>query len=164
MSPDRSGCNKPFVRLAEAGDAEYLSSRLRQEDQDECLALGVLPDKALLDSAQSSTSCFSIIRDKDEVIGMFGCGPSALKQEPLRVGSVWLLGSPGIQDIRYTFLRQCRHWTAVLHADYDVLWNWADARNTVHVKWLKWLGFRIIQTAPIGVGGEEFHQFLRIKE
>lgn len=163
MSHDRSGC-KPFVREAGPGDGEYLSERLRQEDQDECRALGVEPDLALLGSIESSTSCFSIIRNDSEVIGMFGCGPSALRQDPLRIGSVWLLGSPGIQDIRYTFLRQCRHWTSVLHRDYDVLWNWADARNTVHVKWLKWLGFRIIQTAPIGTGGEQFHQFLRIKE
>lgn len=163
MNPDRSG-SKPFVRVAEAGDGEYLSTRLRAEDQEECHALGVLPDKALLDSIEMSTSCFSIIGRKGSVIGMFGCGPSALKNDSLSIGSVWLLGSPAIQDIRYTFLRQCRHWTGVLHTDYDVLWNWADARNTVHVKWLKWLGFKIIQTAPIGINREQFHQFLRIKE
>jgi hypothetical protein len=95
---------------------------------------------------------------------MFGCSQSAIQNDQVKIGNVWLLGSPGIQDIRYTFLKQCRHWTSVLHKDYDILWNWADSRNTVHVKWLKWLGFRIIQTSPIGVNKEEFHQFLRIKE
>lgn len=126
--------------------------------------MGVQPDKALIDSVAMSTSCFSIIRDDRDVIGMFGCSPSALQDDNLSIGNVWLLGSPGIQDIRYTFLRQSRHWAEVLHEDYQVLWNWADARNQVHIKWLKWLGFRVIQSAPVGVNGEEFHQFLRIKE
>jgi hypothetical protein len=95
---------------------------------------------------------------------MFGCSRSALQGDNLSIGNVWLLGSPGIQDVRYSFLRQSRHWADVLHEDYEVLWNWADARNQVHIKWLKWLGFRVIQSAPVGVNGEEFHQFLRIKE
>jgi len=162
-NPVRKGC-EPFVRPAEPGDERLLAYRLRQEDQDECWALGVQPDKALIDSVAMSTSCFSIIRDDRDVIGMFGCSPSALQDDNLSIGNVWLLGSPGIQDIRYTFLRQSRHWADVLHEDYQVLWNWADARNQVHIKWLKWLGFRVIQSAPVGVNGEEFHQFLRIKE
>jgi hypothetical protein len=163
MNPDQRG-SEPFVRPAEPGDEKFLAYRLRKEDQDECWALGVQPDTALIESVALSTSCFSIVRDHREVIGMFGCSRSAIQNDQLKIGNVWLLGSPGIQDIRYTFLKQCRHWTSVLHTDYDILWNWADSRNTVHVKWLKWLGFRIIQTSPIGVNKEEFHQFLRIKD
>ena len=157
------GASDPYVRPARPDDELLLIPYLRKEDADECWALGMAPDKALIDSVAISTSCYSIVKG-DDIIGMFGCGPSALQDDRLSIGCVWLLGSSRIQDIRYTFLRQCKHWTSVLHTDYDVLWNWADARNDVHLKWLRWLGFKIIQTASVGVNGEEFHQFLRIKE
>ena len=126
--------------------------------------MGVQPDKALYESVAMSTSCFSIVRHGREVVGMFGCSPSEWNDANLSVGNVWLLGSPGIQDIRYTFLKQSKHWVSVLHKDYDLLWNWADCRNEVHIRWLKWLGFKVIQSSPVGVNGEMFHQFLRIKE
>jgi hypothetical protein len=156
------GASDPYVRPALPGDEFVLIPNLRKADREECLALGVPPDQALIESVRISTACFSIVKG-DDIIGMFGCGPSPTSDPNISIGSIWLLGSPRIQEIKYTFLRQCKHWTQVLHSDYEVLWNWADSRNDVHLKWLRWLGFKIIKTEAIGVNGETFHQFLSIR-
>lgn len=137
---------------------------LRESDRLEVEALGFTPEQALKFSFDSSDQRYAIIDDHG-LIGMFGVGLNEDQSSVVgcSVGCVWLLGSDRLKDIRFTFLRQCAHWVSQLHRDYPVLWNWADVRNELHLKWLKWLGFKIISTDAIGVGGEEFHQFIRIK-
>ena len=161
MTHDRRA--KAFVARAKATDVPGLARRLREEDKQECLALGCEPLDALRESYKASAMCFSII-DQDNVIGMFGVAPCPwVSTDTLKVGSVWLLGSPGIQDIRFTFLRQCSHWVDQMHAQFPVMWNWADCRNDLHLKWLRWLGFKTIGTHAIGVNGENFHQFISVR-
>ena len=43
-----------------------------------------------------------------------------------------------------TFLRHRRDVTDVLTKDYKILFNYVDAQNELHIKWLKWLDFTFI--------------------
>lgn len=157
--------SKPWVREASLQDVHDLGPRLRAADVREVKALGFTPEDGLMMSWKSSPQRYSIISTSGEVVGMFGVGPAHHIGESIgaSVGSVWLVGSDGLKDIRVTFLKSCEHWVEVLHRDYEVLWNWSDARNNLHLRWLEWLGFKIIGTAPIGTAGELFHQFIRVK-
>jgi hypothetical protein len=157
--------SKVRVREATMFDVGQLTPNLRSADRREIMALGMTPDSALLESYISSPQRYSILKDDGRIVGMFGVGPHPDLSKDLGqpVGCVWMLGSDGLRDVRYSFLKKCQKWVDVLHRDHPILWNWVDARNNLHLKWLEWLGFRIIGTAPRGISGELFHQFIRVK-
>lgn len=156
--------SKPWGREATKDDVYALAPKLRAADIREIRALGLTPEDGLMASWKACPQRYSIV-SSGEIIGMFGVGPSHHMSERLGqpVGSVWMLGSDDLKRVKIGFLRSCHEWLEVLHRDYTILWNWADARNNLHLRWLEWLGFKIIGTAPIGVKGELFHQFLRVK-
>lgn len=150
MTPAPSASDA-YVDLVAEGDWEHVADNMRDADRREVAALGSTPAKALKGSVALSQIAFTI-RHGDEPVGLFG----ACTQ-----GAVWMLGTPKIQTIRFRFLRQSRPWVNILHSASPVLWNWADARNDLHIRWLKWLGFRFHDERPYGVNGEPFRYFDR---
>ena len=48
------------------------------------------------------------------------------------------------------------------HKRFDLLYNWVDARNKVHVKWLRWLGFIFINKHH-NDQGIPFYEFVKVK-
>ncbi|MGY5795206.1 hypothetical protein ACXHXM_34185 len=55
--------------------------------------------------------------------------------------------------------KQC---VSMMHRDYRIIQNIADTRNTLHVNWLKWCGFKF--TYVEHVNGVPFIHFYRIKD
>lgn len=159
MTQGRS-VSEPVVREATIDDVHYIGPRLRAADRQECLAFGILPMFGLAYSYGNSERCFTVEVD-GEPVAIFGVGPDHADVPPN--GCVWMLGTDRLSSIRYPFLRRCRKWVDELHKDYRVIGNWADTRNLLHVRWLQWLGFKIINTAPIGKQGEMFHHFIKVK-
>jgi len=162
--PEADEC-KPRARPAIASDIPGLAATLRSQDCAEVRALGHDPESALRLSFEGSSQVYSIVDGANTVVAMFGVGLSPYMSEQIGepVGAIWMLGAPGLHKIRFQFLRECQSWMETMHRDYRVLWNWADARNALHLRWLEWLGFKIIGTAPYGNKGELFHQFIRVK-
>lgn len=81
------------------------------------------------------------------------------------IGQVWLLGTEGIKMHSIEFLRKSREWVSRLHEEFPVLYNDIDSRNTVHIRWLQWLGFKFINELPsYGYEGRLFYHFVRIKD
>lgn len=153
------------VRPATPADADSLAPRLRQADLNEiAAATDESPVAVLRRGVEESGVCFAIVSPSDpsEVWGLFGSTP--LPASPL-VGSVWLLGSDQLTRIAYRFLRQSKPWLDRLFGDRKLLCNVVDARNTVHVRWLRWLGFRFVSRREnFGRNGEAFIEFCKIKE
>jgi len=78
-------------------------------------------------------------------------------------GAVWMLSTDAIEDYAVSFLRQCKGVLAEWNRIYPVLFNYVDARNELHVKWLKWMGFTFIKRHEhFGVEGVPFYEFVRI--
>lgn len=146
------------IRPAVESDIEWLAPRLRQADQDEIKALaGVTPEEALAVSFQSSTHRYTADWEGEPII-MFGAGPVIDG-----AGAVWLLGTDMVKTVRVPFLRESKRCLAGLHKDYPLLFNYVDARNTLHIRWLKWLGFKFINLHPkFGVARIPFYEFVRI--
>lgn len=149
------------VRFATLEDADYLAARLRHEDLQELIAAG---SPSALTSLKAgilfSRPALSIVDANDKAVTMFGVAPSG---DPF-VGFVWLLSSDVIDKNKTKFLRHSRKWLEALHKDYPVLTNRVDARNTVHIKWLEWLGFTFINKVPgEGPGNLPFYEFLRLQ-
>ena len=156
--PDQQDTPNAYVRPAIEQDVEWLASRLRQADIDEIDAYaGITPLEALSEGYKRSTKCFTGICEDDPFI-LFGAVPVTEG-----AGAVWLLGSDGINKARMPFLRQSKEWLEVLHEDFPLLFNYVDARNTVHIRWLRWLDFKFINLHhQFGVGQLPFYEFVRI--
>lgn len=151
------------VRLSTEADVEFLATRLRQADLDELLAAGSKSaHEALTDGLRSPDPCLTAVDEEGTPVVMFGTAPHPL--DPL-VGCVWLLGSEAIHRHKASFLRQSIDYTRLFHGRYPVLMNFTDKRNTVHHRWLRWLGFVFLRTVPgYGEGAEPFLEFVRLHD
>ena len=70
-----------------------------------------------------------------------------------------MLGTDLIKKKQKIFLKRSKPWLEDIKKDYNYLENYVDARNTLSIKWLKWLGFKVEDPIPYGVNGEPFHKF-----
>jgi len=147
------------VRPARLKDATALAPRLRDADLHEIAARSGRPPEEVLKDGIQAGRAYAVELASGEVCALFGVAPT---DEP-RLGSVWMLGSDSLLSIRFTFLRHSRKWVENLFQGFDLLGNFVDARNVVHVEWLKWLGFRFLRRVPIGLNGEIFLEFVRLK-
>ena len=108
-----------------------------------------------------SDPCMTMVSRLGRPMGMWGVVP----QEE-GVGRIWLLGTDEMVDDpanRLRFLREAKGYLAKVGERYQVLFNCADARNVVHVKWLRWMGFTFIAQHPnYGAEGRAFLEFVRM--
>ena len=157
--PGPKGTPDAYVRPSVLEDVEYLAPRLRDEDVAEARAhSGLSAYDALKIGFENCLNCGTGVL-KDEPILMFGAS-----QILPDVGMVWMLGTDKIAEGRVSVLRQSKEWLAELHEEFELLFNYVDARNEVHIKWLKWLGFSFINLHPeFGVGKLPFYQIVRIR-
>lgn len=80
------------------------------------------------------------------------------------VAVVWMVSTEAILSHPTEFLRQSRKWVDSWHERFDVLTNFVDARNTMHHKWLRWLGFSFIRKVEaLGPYSLPFYEFAKIK-
>jgi hypothetical protein len=146
-----------LVRPATVDDAVRMSPLVRDEDMAEvAAATGSTVLQALLEGLRLSSSCYCLLKERFPV-AVFGIAP--VEPRP-GYGAIWLLGTHEIKDIRWLFLRESRSWLRELEQGYDVIGNVVDARNELHIRWLKWLGFTFIREIPeFGKAKLPFHEF-----
>lgn len=148
----------PFVRRATKADALYIAENLREADRQEVLAASggdpriILP--ALVDP-RWETLCAGM---GDTPVVLFGC--HEVYENP-DVGVIWMLSTPVINRHRRLFMRCARRFVDVFHKRHTVLTNFIDARNTVHIRWLKLLGFKMLRRVPYGAQSLPFIEFAR---
>ena len=142
------------IRKTIPEDIEFLAPRLRYEDKREVLdASGSNPYQALTKGYNVSEICLTIVDTKDIPVGMFG-----VSQE----GAIWLLATPDIKRIRFSFLRESRKVVNILNHKYKLLWNFVDCRNELHLRWLKWCGFKFLRKVNHGVNQKPFYEFIKL--
>ena len=152
------------LRLTQVTDINLIAENMRAADIAEVAAAsGTTPKICLLQSYLNSKPCITMVSCTGEPLAMGGVVPDSLNN---RVGQIWLLGTDALVDDatnRMSFLRGCRSWINAMHREYDVLWNYMDARNAVHHRWIKWMGFTFIAKRPNwGVEGRLFMEFCKV--
>ena len=153
----------PIVRNSEVEDAIRMAHNLRKADMNELKAVrGNDLDTAhvLYEGIKNSDKPRTFVIDGE---------PSAIygvvnQNEPnLNVGWVWLLGTDRIKEAKTFFLKHSKKELEEQGKEYDVLANYVDARNTVHIKWLKWLGFKFLREVNnYGKEQRKFYEFARV--
>ena len=61
----------------------------------------------------------------------------------------------------FRFLRECGTGIVAISAEFTIIENYCDARNSITVRWLKWLGFTVEEAEPYGVYNMPFHHFYK---
>lgn len=145
--------SKPYVRVATREDCFDLAPRLREADRQEIAhAHGLEPVQSLLIGFHSGETFAAVYEGR--VIALFGCTGI-----PGVAGCPWMLASPELQKFRKQFVQECRPYCLMMLAVYRHLENRVWCGNTVHIRWLKWLGFTFDPPAPYGIHGEPFKRF-----
>jgi len=107
--------------------------------------------------SQAAIPCYAVgakvglIDDVPAVI--FGCGDYE------GTGVPWLLGTDDVLRIPVRFVKLSKKIVDEWVQERGVLSNYIHAKNTVSLKWLKWLGFEIV--GSILNRGEVFYRFER---
>lgn len=150
-----------YLRPTSVNDVTYLAPRLRKADYNECLAAtGREPLCVLLDGLRLGDQTFTMVAPTGVPVGMVGVGKSIIPD----AGVIWLCATPDIEKYQITFLRNSKAVLKQLQQDYLALHNCVDARNELHIKWLKWMGFTFIKKHERwGFEQRPFHEFVRIK-
>jgi len=150
-----------MVRPATTLDVDIFKEKLRYADKLEIDAGSEMtPEEALLEGIQLSIPCY-VAFWKGEPLCIYGVVPTGIPGDPMQYGNVWMFGTDLIDTIGIQFLRSSRAWFDVLMEQYDGLGNAVDARNTVHIKWLEWLGFEFLPPVNMGVYSLPFIPFYR---
>ncbi len=150
------------VRPATKEDCEVLGPLLRQADKEELmLSCGHAPVKALLLSMEASDAPYVVCDEEGLPYAMFG----VVQAEKGFIGVPWMLASSGIYQHSSVFRRECKAWLDIITKEYEVLVNYVHAENHKAIRWLKWLGFRLIHLDPVyGEGAAPFYEFVKVKE
>jgi len=83
--------------------------------------------------------------------GMAGVNPE---------GAIWMLCTEAIKDYPHTFARESKRF--VESRTEPLLWNIVDRRNIVHLKLLKFLGFKFLRELKHGPNQLSFIEFCRV--
>ena len=75
-------------------------------------------------------------------------------------GAIWMLCTPAIHEYPITFAREAKRF--VDSRKEKLLWNIVDKRNTVHLKLLKFLGFKFLRELKYGPNQLTFIEFCRV--
>ena len=75
-------------------------------------------------------------------------------------GRIWMLCTPAILKYPMTFAREARRF--VESREEKLLWNIVDKRNTVHMKLLRFLGFKFLRELKHGPNNLSFIEFCRV--
>lgn len=144
------------IRPTAEGDLGAVIAAARPADVAEMAALGMTFPEALQGSLNRSDWSATGVVDGEPVC-MFGVAPVSLLGG---IGAPWMLGTTALDrpDMQVPFLRASRGVVAAMLATYPRLINLVDTRNTIAIRWLRWLGFTF-DPDPVPVRGQQFRIF-----
>lgn len=138
------------VRKARPEDAAWLAPLLRTADFREVLRMGEGHVKGVLSRGIERSDMAGIFYDDDRPLCAFGI------VRCLDIGHPWLVGTPYLNRVPRSFLRETRRWVEEWKGHYRLLTNRVDADYESAIRWLAWLGFEIGAPEPFGLNGAMF--------
>ena len=128
-----------------------VASNLRLEDRQEVEeGHGYDPIKYAKIIAQEGSAVYFTVPNS-KTAGMAGVNHGGL---------IWMLCTEAIKDYPHTFAREAKRF--VESRKEPLLWNIVDRRNIVHLKLLKFLGFKFLRELKYGPNQLSFIEFCRV--
>lgn len=149
---------KGWLREATKQDLIDLAPRLRVEDQEEVVATSGWPPQIVLPHFVGPNTFVIGVPESDTPEMVMGYA-----KIDEHAALIWMLSSPVIYKYPQRFAPASKAIIAKMHEHYPVLTNFIDARNTRHIKWLQWLGFKLIRRVdefgPLSLPFYEFYSY-----
>ncbi len=131
--------------------AKEVASNLRPDDRREVEeGWGLDPMDVLVKAAYSGTGVWFEVPN-GKTAGLAGVDDG---------GIIWMLCTPAIHEYPITFAREAKRF--VESRTEPLLWNIVDKRNTVHLKLLRFLGFKFLREVKHGPNQLSFIEFCRV--
>lgn len=148
-----------LYRDATPDDIWTVGSKMREADRRELKAAsGKGPYEMLAIGLIHSEDCIALLTEDGKAFAMAG-----VCRMPDVGGSVWMLATDDLERCKMRFLRNIRAGLDMWQRKYGLLHNYVDERNSVHINWLRWLGFTFIaRHEHFGVELRPFIEFVRI--
>ena len=148
--------SKPKVKDVMPEHIDHVAKNMRQHDVDELYRHALLaPLQGLNVSVQNSQYKKAIVLD-GKCIGIFGVGTLSMMSTS---GFPWILCTPELEKHAMRYLRGSKKYVKEMLAQFDVLENYVYEDNHFTIKWLKWLGFDILEKETYGPLNLQFHKF-----
>ena len=134
-TPDDMYVDSKFIKPCTPQLALEVGENLRRDDAREVKdTLGLHPPVGVLESYYNSAFTVYFHDAHGKAAGVAGVTPENI---------IWMLCTPVIETRPHTFVREAKRWLDSLPNPY--VYNHADMRNEVHIKLLKFMGFKFIQ-------------------
>ena len=141
-----------YIHPATLEAAIYVASNLLPEDRSEVVeGHGHDPENAIVVGINNCDSVYFRVPN-GEIAGAAGVYHN---------GQIWMLCTPAILKYPHTFAREAKKF--VKSREEKVLWNIVDKRNRVHLKLLKFLGFKFLRELKHGPNNLSFIEFCRVQ-
>lgn len=116
-------------------DAFTLAEWMREEDAQEVYHSSRQTPHDIAKVISKMDDTFTIMKGT-QVVAMFG-----VVGTPGLGGAPWMLGTDDLKNCK-SLLRECRVRLDAYLRKYGYLRNAVWSKNTVHIEWIKWLGFQ----------------------
>ena len=144
-----------YHRPASFKDACVVLNHMRPEDKAEVEGMGFQPLHVPFGVlASEHATYFHVDEQPAGIAGVVRLSPTE--------GQIWMLCTPLIQTKPVTFVRGAKAWLKEVEREYSLLWNLADARNHVHHKLLRHLGFKALRTVPCGPKALPYYEIIKL--
>lgn len=137
-----------------------MAPHMRAADAAEVWAqCAMLPFDALSFSVAQSEAYAALEDGSDVPVVIFGLARSDNILNGKRC--FWLLGTPAVERYKKRFVRESAQYLYMIGAGHTVF-NYVDVNNRASLRWLKWLGFTIMEPRPHGWLGKPFHYIEKV--
>lgn len=118
----------------------HVAEHMRQEDREEVMALGGLTPRASLDLSLSHHGDRWTALFDGEPAAIFGVIPLSILSS---AAIAWLLGTDALAIHWRAFAKVSIDVLTEVHTKYPVLVNATHIKNTLAIRWLRWLGAKV---------------------
>ncbi len=149
------------IRPALRSDAEWVGEHLRHEDAQEVRTVtGLNPALSVLRAYLLSFECYAVYPATlgRKPCALFGVGGDSSTET---LGVVWFLATDAARGLGVSLLREANYWLDHLARHFSGgIYNYADERNTLHLRWCRLTGFTLGDT--IDINGYPFRHIHRL--
>ena len=141
-----------YIHNATFEAAIAVASQLLPDDRKEITeGHGHDPENAIIEGIKNCDSVYFQVPN-GELAGIAGVYED---------GQIWMLCTPAIYDYPHTFAREAKRY--IKSREEKLLWNIVDKRNKVHIKLLRFLGFKFLRELKHGPNKLSFIEFCRVQ-
>jgi hypothetical protein len=132
---------------------------LRPEDEREMMTAASTDDrdKAMWELVAESDVAVGVAECAEGVVALYGLATNNLMGPG--VACPWMVATPLIYMHVRELMRYSRWFIDQALRVYPILMNYVDSRNTVHVRWLRHMGFHVYDTLPVFIRDVAFYPF-----